>query len=146
MPDASRHRSAWEDRFRTPTPEALVDQMGKQAGALFEHARARATELIGPETLGWRGVPWRWSFEYADGTGNAGTRAFLVPSPERPRLALALRVEALAQHSPRKLPRHARDGLANAVEVGGVRWAEWELMSRTQVDELLALASAAPVT
>jgi hypothetical protein len=66
--------------------------------------------------------------------------AYLVPQPGRPVLALPITEEVAASMSDRKFSRAVRDSVALAPLINGVRWTQWELTSRTQGEELLALA------
>lgn len=141
MPTGSKTRVAWEDRFRVPTPEELLQAPTKQADSLMAECRERLLGLDGvSEELSWHGVPWRWTFAYRLEDADL-TRAFayLVPQPGRARIAVPLTQPQLAALPLRKLSKFIRDGLLHATEVGGVRWAQWEPTARTQCEEILKI-------
>jgi hypothetical protein len=136
----SKVRLAWMDRFRAPSVSELFAPFNKQVCAILEHARARMLAVDGvKEEVSWQGV-WRWTLVYRiPGEGERGW-AYLVPDPAKPRLALPVMDELIAELPMKKLSRVIRDGLAHAPTVDGVRWAQWEVQSRTQADEILSLA------
>jgi hypothetical protein len=68
--------------------------------------------------------------------------AYLVPEPGRPQICIPLDYNALERVTPRRLSRAVRDGIIFAAEIGGRRWASWQVQSETQIDELLLLVMA----
>lgn len=130
-------RFAWENRFRVPSAEDLLAPFEAPVRELIEVTRSRLLAVDGAtERIRWLGVPWRWSFVY-DGPEPAGrARAYLIPEPGRPQLALPIGTDVFREVSLRRLPRFIRDGFVYAPQVGGVRWAQWVLTSRSQVDQL----------
>ncbi len=129
----------WHDRFTRPSVEGLLACLEEGHRAAFEAAREALSGLPGVrEELVHMGVPWRWCLRYT--TEGDDRFAFLVPEPGKPLLSLPL-PEAFLEGLPlRRLSRGVRDGLTHARLVGGVVWAEWELTSRTQAEELTQLA------
>lgn len=134
------HRSAWMDRFRTPSAEDLLNALSAERGALVGQARQQlaALETV-RESLSWVGLPWRWTFVYRRRGDQRRPIAYLVPNPEGPELAIPLADRMIADLGFRKLPRFVREGIIAAVYVNGVHWASWELASQTVLDELLSL-------
>jgi len=133
-------RSPWEDRFQTPSTQALLDAMHKPLLALLEQARAALLALPGvAESVGWQGVPWRWSFAYRVEGDPTRALAFLVPQPSRPQLAVPLTDEMIAALPIRKLAKPVRDAFVFSPKISGVCWPCWELSAKTQVDELMSV-------
>lgn len=134
-----RARPPWEDRFRTPTVQDLLNGFNRQQAQLVEYARKRLLEDDSVrEELAWTGVPWRWTFVYRSGSDERA-RAYLIPQPARPQMSAPLPADAIASLEIRKLPRFVRDALVHAPQVGAARWPHWELANRTQVDDLVGL-------
>jgi hypothetical protein len=138
---ASPARAPWEDKFTTPTWGVLREAFAKPVVPVLEHVRERLSALPGVrETLGWHGIPWRWSLRYGvEGDGIA--MAFLVPNPAKPLLAVPMTLTQIDRLPQRRLPRHIRDAILHAVEIDGVRWPAWEITSKTQADEVMALVT-----
>ncbi len=139
-PDAN----AWQDRFVTPNPEALVAAVraAETAATHFDELRdALNTDLALRETLGWHGIPWRWSFAYTVPGHPDQTHplAYLIPEPARPQIALPIRADAADAIGATKLHRSIKDGLANGKLVGDTLWAEWELASVPRIPDLITL-------
>lgn len=132
-----RTRSAWEDRFRTPTYEDLRDQCNKQVAGVFDTARTRLGAIPGVrESLTWLGIPWRWSLEYRLALDPARAWSVLVLQPNRPIIAVPIPSPVLARIQVARLPRSIREGLRAAPPVAGVFWPAWECTSKTLVDEV----------
>lgn len=136
---AIKARSTWEDRFNRPTVDELVEAVPKMYLPAFESARAGLLELGLSESLGWHGVPWRWSLAYG---AKERVLGYLVPSPVRPVLALPVPLAVANGLSPKKFSKAVRDSLAHAPVVGDVKWPSWELIGRGQAEELVALVAA----
>ena len=138
---ALKPRQAWMDRFRTPTVDELLAGFNKQLGGVANHARARMLAVEGvKEEVSWQGV-WHWTLVYRiPGDGERGW-AYLVMDPAKPRLAVPVPDELISELPLKKLSKYVRDGLAHAPSVDGVRWAHWEVQGKTQVDDILSLAS-----
>ncbi len=138
-----KRRTAWEDRFRTPTVDDLREHYNKQLAGLLETARTLLLSLPGVvEELSWQGLPWRWTLTYRfpEGTG-ARPGLYLVPDPLRPKISMPLPdtiVQTLPLH---RLKRHVRDGVTQGRRVNGVLWATWEVTSKTQVGEILEIVN-----
>jgi hypothetical protein len=136
-------RKAWEDRYRTPTVQGLLLALDKPQLDLVQWVRAALCGMDGvEEALSWQGIPWRWTLSYAAASGERPW-AYLVPQPTRPLLALPLDPEVVAEVAERKYSKLIKDGVLLAPVVGGVRWTHWELTSKMQAEEVLALARRA---
>lgn len=133
-------RAAWPDRFRVPTPDELLNPFNKQVGALIEHVRERllATEAV-KEEISFQGV-WNWTFVYRLPNDSDLGWAYLVPDPAKPRISVPVQDDIVADLPIRKLSKFIRDGLIHAPMVNGVRWATWDLVNKTQADDILSLA------
>lgn len=138
---AASARTPWESRFDTPTLSRLLAGLSREHASLVTHARkALLAAAPGPETIAWQGLPWRWAI-LMWGDSTVRPWAYIVPQPQRPRLALPLHVDLLATLREHSLSRYARTGLAAAPRVGSICWAEWDLESPEQTAELIAIAS-----
>ncbi|MDX2016869.1 MAG: hypothetical protein SFY95_04415 [Planctomycetota bacterium] len=138
---ASPARAPWEDKFTTPTWTVLREAFPKPVAPVLEHVRDRLSAVPGVrETLGWHGIPWRWSLKYAV-EGDAVPMAFLVPNPAKPLLAVPMTVGQIDRLPQRRLPRHIRDAILHSVEIDGVRWPAWEITSKAGADEVLMLVA-----
>jgi len=134
-------RLAWEDRFAMPEASDLLGRFHRQHSSLIQQAR-EGLRALGDvtESIVWRGVPWRWTFAYSDEGEQERSWAYLVPQPGRPMLAIPLTAEQVDALPMKRLSKSVRDGIMLAATVGGVYWAQWELTSRPQVDELIGIA------
>lgn len=135
----AKSRPSWGDRFRAPDAESLVESLPRHQVPAFEHARERLRSVGGVrETLGWHGV-WNWSFAFRHNGDSDPAVAYLVPDPSRPRLCVTFPDDRIGELPVKKLSKAVRDTLAHAPTVDGVRWPTWEIHSKAQVDEILAL-------
>lgn len=135
------HRSPWEDRFTTPTPEQLFDVLDGEIADRVRELRGSLGEDFGlSERLEWCGVPWKWSLTYRTGrAARAEIVAYLIPNPETPTVVFRLTHEQFSTLPLRKLSRHIRDGLAPTRLVAGVCWPEWKFQTSNQVQDLVGL-------
>lgn len=134
-------KPVWEDRFATPTRDALRDDLSKQSLALVDHLRASILSVSGvKETVAWCGVTWKWSLVFKDSSGRIV--AYIVPQPAHTKLVLPLSTHILSRLPSREVSKWLRDGVTTATIVGDVRWAHWEFASKTNVEELLWLLEA----
>src|SRR5690606_22832376 len=118
----------------------LIAGLDERCAALVQLARDRFARVEGlREQVAWVGVPWRWTFRFVESDGDTRPRAFVVPQPGRPAVAMPLTLEQVERLQSRRISRFVRDGVAAAPVVGGVRWAEWEIANPGQVDEVAAL-------
>lgn len=142
MPPVTKTRIAWEDKFRTPTPEELLLGPSKQPESLIAECRERLMALEGvTEELSWHGVPWRWTFAYRmEDAEDTRPLAYVVPQPGKGRVSIPLTHTQIAALPLRKLSKFIRDGLLHAPDVGGVRWVQWEPTAKSQIDEIMKIA------
>lgn len=134
-------KPVWEDRFATPTRDALRDDLSKQSLALVDHLRASILSVSGvKETVAWCGVTWKWSLVFKDSSGRIV--AYIVPQPAHTKLVLPLSTHILSRLPSREVSKWLRDGVTTATIVGDVRWAHWEFASKANVEELLWLLEA----
>lgn len=92
------------------------------------------------EDITWKGVPWRWTIELKHEQMADKAWAYLVPQPEHPLLVLPISAEVVAGISMKKLNKPVRDAIIHAREVEGVRWAQWEIESKSQAEVLVKIA------
>lgn len=136
MPSAPKPRPIWENRFLRPTVESLLGEVVKPAAQYASGFREGMLSLEGvAEELAWHGIPWRWSFVFRV---EASPVAYLVPSPAKPLVCIPTPPAAIVGLPPKKLAKALREVVTAAPLVGGAHWAQWELSSKSQCDELLA--------
>lgn len=134
-------RSSWENRFGRPTGRDLLRDLEKEQQTLVQYTRSALSQLpqMGEE-LKWMGVPWRWCFAYVWGEGAARAFAYVIPKPGKAGLAVPIESDIVNELPTRRLPKHVREGVLTAPQVGGVLWCQWDLASKGQVDDILNLA------
>lgn len=138
---AKKTRSAWEDRFRTPTFDDLRSHYNKQLGTLIELSRERLLGFPGvSESVTWEGLPWRWTLTFRRADDNARPWAYLVPDPVAPKISMPLTAEMVQSFPLHRLKKHIRDGVLGARVVGGVHWATFDVSSKSMLDDVLDLA------
>ncbi len=141
-PVARAKRPAWANRFAVPTLTSLLQGLRAAHSNPFRHARQTLLDFPGmQETIAWQGV-WHWTLVYSHPSLPNQAWAFLVPDPARPLLAVPIPEVALLTLPQKHLTRPVRDGLTLAPVVGGVRWATWEVSSKTLAENVLAVAAA----
>ena len=93
-------RQLWEDRFSAPSADGLFGALPAASGVPLAALRKTLTsEYECRETLGWRGLPWRWTLSYS----LPGSRqeqepvAHLVPNPAAPTVIFRLSHEGFAE-------------------------------------------------
>lgn len=133
-------RDCWHERYSTPRLEQLTARYVPPTSDLLLPLLGglRAIEG-GTEELRWFGIPWRWSLGFRHALDLGREWAVVVLKPEKPDLVVPLTHAALERFPSRRFSRAIRDGIVHAPQVAGVFWAQWELSSRAQVDELLDL-------
>jgi len=127
----------WEDKFRQPSLDELLEQYNKQQSTLFENAREHLLAMDSvKELLDWHGLPWRWSLAYSVNAPKLASVAFLVPNPTVPTVGLPMSVTFVQSLPMRKLKKPIREGLTAAKLIGESYWSSWELTSKTQLEEV----------
>ncbi len=139
---AKEIRMPWENRFEQPTIEALRSPYNKQLGGYHDTARDFLLKFDNiEETIDWHGLPWRWSSRFdIIGVSNERGWVYLVPDPEGPRLSIPLTEEMVEKLPKTRLKKHVREGIDHAKRIGDVRWTDWEITGKAQLDDLLKIA------
>lgn len=133
-------KSAWEDRFRTPTVQDLFESCRRQISSLIESVRDRLLSKPGmSEAVEWQGLPWRWTMTYSNPSDPSHAWAYLVPDPEKPVLSIPMTSEMVDSMPLHRMKKHVRDGVLTSRQVDGVYWASWELTSKAQLQDVLEL-------
>jgi len=65
---------------------------------------------------------------------------YLVPDPSGPRLSIPMTEEMVERLPKTRLKKHVRDGIEHAKRIGDVRWTDWEITGKAQLDDLLKIA------
>lgn len=137
----AKPRSLWEDRFGRPTIDDLLDGCPRTVLPLVEHARTKLAAVKGvAEQLAWQGIPWRWTLTYGHIDDTERAYAYLVPDPSKPRLVVPFPVKTLSEISLKKFSKPTREAILHATVVGTVSWCQWEFVSKSLSEEILALA------
>jgi len=135
----------WANRFARPTIETLRSHYNKQLCGYLDTARSH---LLGfekiKESLDWHGLPWRWSMRF-DIPGVTIDRGwvYLVPDPEGPRVSVPLTEEMVEKLPKTRLKRHIREGVEHARTIGNIRWTEWAITSKSQLEDVLDITKRA---
>jgi|GEM_PF-1848364 len=146
-PPPPKNKPLWENRFFRPSPLDLLSELPKSASTLAEALR---TGLTSPprfvERLAWQGIPWRWSFVFTPNPATepaaaklAGLSIYLIPSPIKLEVALALPDASLSLVLAKKQPKALKETLAAASLVGLQRFVTWGPSAKAHTDEILAL-------
>ncbi|MBL8876648.1 MAG: hypothetical protein JNM86_12710 [Phycisphaerae bacterium] len=134
-------RLAWSDRFRKPNAELLISEIAKSLQPAAGLLREQLLAMEGAsEEISWQGVPWRWSVLFRHEAIAGRAWAYLVPQPQAPLLVIPLTADAIAALPMRKLLKPVRDAITHAKQVDGIRWAQWEVQSKSQAETLVKLA------
>lgn len=142
MASINKPRAAWEDRFRRPTVDELLSGLNKQLLGLADAWRERMAEAGLREELSWQGIPFRWTLVYRSEARPDRAVAYLVPQPVKAYLSIPIASDAVSRLPMRRLSKAVRDSLGAASLVNGQYWAQWELTSKAQLEELALIASA----
>ncbi|MEO1128465.1 MAG: hypothetical protein AAFX05_02020 [Planctomycetota bacterium] len=138
MTTSVRRPIPWEDKFNEPSIDEVRSHYAKPERDLFDAARSRILEFPKvEESFGWLGLPWRWCFSYTLPGDPTRAWAYLVPDPASPRVAMPFTEDMLKAMPVHRFKRHLKDGLAAAVEVGGIFWATFEITSKSQLDDVM---------
>lgn len=134
-------RSVWEDRFKTPTLDDLRQQYNRQTANLLDTALERLRGYGDlSEDLSWQGLPWRWTITFKSTKADSRAWAYVVPDPEKPKLAMPLTAEMVNAMPLHRMKKHVRDGVLLSRLVDGVYWATWDLTGKDQLKDILELA------
>lgn len=126
----------WSDRFRTPTADELLNCLPRTLRAATEAARQRLAST-GPleERLRWQGI-WRWSFTY-ESPQAFKPEAYVIPDPRLPRICIPLDAAAVGRLFAQPSPGFVREVVERCAVVAGVRWATWDIESKSMALELV---------
>lgn len=134
-------RTAWEDRFKTPSLDELREQYNRQMVNLLDLAleRLRGYGDLN-EALSWQGLPWRWTITFRSSNDQGQAWAYVVPDPEKPKLAMPLTAAMVSSMPLHRMKKHVRDGVLQSRLVDGIYWASWDLTGKDQLKDILELA------
>jgi hypothetical protein len=141
---ATRSVPAWEDQFLVPRASDLLGGLSRPFAALAETIRTRC--LSGEdvtEHVGWHGVAWRWTLEYRTDPDRRSAWVYLIPRPAKPLICVPFPADLLEVALAARISRAVREGLVSAPRVGNTFWPQWELVSRSALDEVLMVAQHA---
>ncbi|MCB9844480.1 MAG: hypothetical protein H6811_00635 [Phycisphaeraceae bacterium] len=135
-------RSVWEDRFQTPTAEALLGELGGASGGAVARVMGWLNGLkYTRQGVSWCGVPWRWTLVTRCRGDGGQPLAYVVPDPKRPLLAFPLPASTVCGLDIASLTRCQRDLIAGATKVGPVLWIESELIEPESAEEAFAMVA-----
>ncbi|MGP1347136.1 MAG: hypothetical protein ACTS3F_10795 [Phycisphaerales bacterium] len=156
-------RLPWHNPHVRPSDATLVAHYAEPVPALVARARERLVGMGGAEgsvveEMAWRGLPWRWSWEYRLGPGAGGGKggsgggsggsaagedgiglAYLVPMVAAPMVCVPLSYDMYEAMPKGVATNFVREGITLAKEIGDHRWAEWPVAQESHLDELLAV-------
>lgn len=138
MTTSTKHPPAWENKFEVPTLEDCLAPYLPHLRQLFDDARGKILTYEGiTEEFGWRGLPWRWCLTYRLPTSKTHDFAYLVPNPEKPRLAMPFSEHELQSMPLHRFKKHVKDALAQSVKTGRTHWTTFEITNKPQFDDVL---------
>lgn len=161
-------RLPWHNPHERPSDAALIAHYPDALPDLITNARAALLAIDQPEsaaddqpannstiteTLGWRGLPWRWSWAYelcptqtntrsgtsTDTAANHRALAYLVPAVAAPEICVPLTYDMYEAMPKGVATTVVRQGITLAREIGDYRWAEWAITQPAHLDEVLAV-------
>lgn len=134
-------QAIWRNKFQTPRVEHLVADLPEGVVPIFEELRGELGGLKHVrESLGWLGIPWRWTLAFTVRGRHREPVGYMVPDPDRPLLCMPLCAEQVCSIAVSEMTRTQRDGLLEGYKVGERVWGHWVLAPDTPVEELLVLA------
>ena len=136
-------RDAWEDRWREPTPDQLLEVLKDQHRSPLQWLVEQARQLADVELhMRWYGKAWKWTLElsFTDSEGNdLGVLAYVVPSPELPIVSIPLPTETYDELPMRRLNKYIRDGIRSAKRAVSLYWVSWTPASKSDAEHLFDL-------
>lgn len=120
---------AWQDRYQTPTPDALLAELPEESHGLARQAVKHLARK--PKTV-WVD-PWNWTLQFDLPAGPA----YLIPDPVALRIAARVPRARFENDDLTSLPKPARDTIVAASSVGDGVWIEWALASAAATDAVL---------
>ncbi|MBL4591275.1 MAG: hypothetical protein JKY96_04880 [Phycisphaerales bacterium] len=118
----------WANKFDHPTKKALLAEMDKEQGSLFDKAYQELADATGSSpSLTWMGLPWCWSYAYACPSSALIETVYLLPDPNSPKIALSIRSTFFEQNPPDTLHKALHAGIASGVLINHQTWCQWEI-------------------
>lgn len=141
MATATKRQIAWEDKFRQPTYEQMVEHHPEPMLALLVDARERLTKLeTMTEAIEWNGLPLRWSLTYRMPGDPTRAFAFVAPDPMGVRIVMPFAGSMLQAMPLHRFKRHLKDVFANSQDVGGLFWTDFLVTAKPVLDDVLDVA------
>jgi len=141
MAMATKKSVAWEDKFRQPTYEEMIEHYPKPMLGLLEDARERLVKLESMiETIEWNGLPLRWSLTYRMPGDPTRAFAYISPDPLGVRIDMPFTGDMLTTMPLHRFKRHLKDVFANSQDVGGMFWTDFVVTAKPVLDDVLDVA------
>lgn len=122
---------AWQDRYQTPTTEALLAGLSPDLLPFAQQAIKHLGRKPKPVWID----PWNWTLQFDLPTGPA----YLIPHPTALKIAARLSRANFENDDLTSLAKPARDTIVSASSVGDGVWIEWALPSATALEAVLPL-------
>jgi len=92
-------------------------------------------------SLSYIDVAWNWCEQYEPKKARTGdlTSVFLIPDPERVRVAVSYSRRFFETHPISSLPKGLHAGLSESVCVGHQAWTEWTISSQDDASTIIEL-------
>ncbi len=119
----------WQDRYQTPTADALLAALPPEALALARQALKHLGRKPKPVWID----PWNWTLQFDLPAGPA----YLIPDPGSLKIAARVPRARLENDDLSSLAKPARDPIVAASSVGDGVWIEWLLASAAAADAVL---------
>lgn len=141
MATATKRQTAWEDKFRQPTYDEMIEHYPKPMLSLLEDARERLNKMDGMvETIEWNGLPLRWSLTFRLPGDPTRAFAYLAPDPLGVRVQMVFTGAMLQAMPLHRFKRHLKDVFANSQDVGGMFWTDFVITAKPVLDDVLDVA------
>ena len=135
-------RSAWQERWKQPTLEQLLELLKPHQRRNFEVLMAFMNESPHlKRDITWYGTMWKWTihYQYADGRGQEAQFLYLVPNVEQPLVVLPMTAAFIESVPLRRLSKFVREGIRSAKCAVDLHWATWTPGPESEANQLVDL-------
>lgn len=131
----------WTDRFNKPSIADLFQQYEGSPRSLADEALTTLESLATKSPkIEWKGPSWRWSITFRK-PKQTEPWGYLVPTPVWPTVAMPVPDDIAQTILKPRTSKFLRETLMLASQVGPTRWAQWQVQSKAQLQDVLKLAA-----
>ncbi len=135
-------RTAWQERWRKPTLEQLLELLKPHQRRNFEVLMAFMDESSRlSRHITWFGTGWKWTIndQYRDEQGNEAQFLYLVPNVVQPLVCLPMTAAFIETVPLRRLSKFVREGIRSAKCAVDLHWATWTPGPESEANQLVDL-------